>query len=84
MDDVKYEYALGCHVYEFNVFCKNQITPYQLSIEKDMAQERFNIVLLNLMARENEVCVKELKNIVCDCILDFFNKLPNSVLYFVL
>jgi len=82
MDGVNYYYALGCHVYEFNVVCNKQTIPYQLSLEEDIAEERFNVVLLNLMAKDNETIVQELKTIVCECIIHFFNMFPKAILYF--
>lgn len=82
MDEIHYGFTLDCHVYEFNVVCQNQKIPYQLTLHEDLRHNRFNLVLLNLLAVENGSLVNDLRIKVCNCILDFLEKYPNSRIYF--
>lgn len=75
---VSKEFIYGIDVYTLTT---NNKIPYQLTFERDLFFDRINVNLLPLIHPERNTCL-DLRNLVCDCFLDYFHNYPDETVYF--
>lgn len=77
---VHQEIIYGIHVYSISTLLK---VPYQLTFERDLFFNRTNATLVNLIHFQKHNCHnKDLRKIVIDSFIDFFNNNPKEIIYF--
>lgn len=84
MAKVKYEYALGNHVYQFAVILVDgTVVPYQLSFERDLYIDRTNVTLLNFFqGDDNKHFCPDIRRTVSGIFSSFFGLFPDEKVYF--
>jgi len=84
MAKVKYEYALGNHVYQFAVILfDGSVVPYQVTFERDLYVDRSNVTLLNFYeGDDNKYFCLDVKETVIRIFNTFFGMFPYEKVYF--
>lgn len=75
---VKKALIYGIDVYTIKT---DQQIPYQLSFERDLFHDRVNVHLIPLISPEKKIC-PDLRQLVCNCFLDYMKDNPDESLYF--
>jgi hypothetical protein len=78
VNKINREIVYGINVYTLST--TNKI-PYQLTFERDLFFDRINVNLLPLIHPEKNRCI-DLRNLVCDCFIEYLNENPDEIVYF--
>jgi len=84
MAKVKYEYALGNHVYQFAVILVDgSIVPYQVTFERDLYVDRTNVTLFNFYeGDDNKYFCADVRQTISKIFGSFFKIWPDEKVYF--
>ncbi|ATL41814.1 TPA: hypothetical protein ACGQK4_002248 [Elizabethkingia anophelis] len=77
-EKVSRDFIYGIDVYTLTT---NNKIPYQITFERDLFLDRINVNLLPLIHPEKNVCY-DLRKLVCDSFLDYFENNENETVYF--